>query len=129
MTERDDRRLCAFFRDLHEKIDLPVPPYASVAHPGRSARPARFSATLARVLILALVAGVLLLVVRGHATRAPGGDEATRLASQLSHWKAPTDFLLETPGIEYLQSPPTFGVGTEALPGDPNDSTQEEARQ
>ena len=129
MTEHDDRRLCAFFRDLHENIDMPVPPYALVARPGRGARSARFGATLARALTLALVAGVLLLVVRGHARRAPGGDEATLLASQLSHWKAPTDFLLETPGIEYLQSPPTFGAGTEALPGDPDDSTKKEARQ
>ena len=129
MTERDDRRLRAFFRDLHEAIDPPVPPYASLARPGRSAPPARFGATLARALTLALIAGALLLVVRGPATRAPDGDEAIRLASQLSHWWAPTDFLLETPGIEYLQSPPTFGAGTEALPGDPTDSTQEEIRQ
>lgn len=128
MTERDDRRLRDFFRDLHEEIDPPVPPYASVARSGRSARPARFGASLARALSLALIAGVLLLAVHRLATRAPGGDEAIHLASQLSHWESPTDFLLETPGIEYLQSAPTFGAGTEALPGDPTDSTQEEAR-
>ncbi len=129
MTERDDRRLQAFFRDLHEEIDPPVPPYGSVIRPGRSAPPARAGAALALALGLALVAGVLLLVMRGRPTRAPGGDEAMRLASELSRWQAPTDFLLETPGIEFLQSPPRFGAGKEELPGDPKDLLQKEVRQ
>ena len=127
MTEGDDRRLRALFRDLHEESDPPAPPYAAVARAGRGARRARSGATLARLFAMALIAGVLLLVVRGLTTRAPGDDEAIRLASQMTRWEAPTDFLLETPGVEYLQTPPTFGAGAEALPGDSTDPTQEEA--
>jgi hypothetical protein len=133
VTERDDQKLRAFFREVHEQIDPPAPPYGSVIRPGRGASPvravatlARVGATLARTLGVLVVSGALLLVMRGWSMRDPGDDEAMRLASELGKWEAPTDFLLQTPGIELLQSPPQFGAGTDELPGDRPDLIPEE---
>jgi len=132
VTERDDQRLRELFREIHEEINPPAPPYASVIRPGRSARPARIApptrvgAALARAFGLVVVAGALFLVMRGTAVRPPGDVEAMRLASELSSWEAPTDFLLQTPGLEFLQSPPRFGAGREELPGDLSKPIQEE---
>jgi hypothetical protein len=119
VTERDELKLRAFFREVHESIDPPAPPFGSVIRPRRGTSPARVAAALVRVLGVILVAGALLLVWRGRPARAPGGDEAMRLASELGAWEAPTDFLLQTPGIEWLRSAPRFGAGMEEPPGDP----------
>jgi len=138
MTERDDQKLRAFFREIHEPIDPPAPPYASMIHPDRGALSARVApparvtsaapvgAALARAFGLVVVAGALLMVMREWSMRVPGDAEATRLAAEMSSWEAPTDFLLQTPGIEFFESSPRFGAGTEELPGDESSPTQEE---
>ena len=126
MSGHDDRRLRGFFRDLHEEMDREIPPYATLIRPARSPRSARLRVALAGAFVTVVVAGALLLVMHGRSARGPD-DGAMRLASQLDHWEAPTDFLLQTPGLEYLQSPPRFGMGEGQLPGDPQNVIQKEA--
>ncbi len=36
-------------------------------------------------------------------------DQAVRSATSITEWKAPTDFLLETPGSELLRTVPQIG--------------------
>jgi len=72
---------------------------------GRSARPIRLAAGAAAILAVTM-AGLLLWNGRGTRTspRAAAEAEAT-----ITSWKAPTDFLLETPGIEILTTLPAIG--------------------
>jgi hypothetical protein len=126
MTGNDDSRLRAFFRELHEEIDAAVPDFDSVVRPVSPRHP---GAAIVRALALALAAGALLLAVRVWPRRAPAGDEAMRLAAALGRWEAPTDFLLRTPGAEFLESPPRFGAANESMSGDPMDLIQEEVPQ
>jgi hypothetical protein len=123
MTQNDDVRLRAFFRELHEGPGTAVPDFASLARP---VAPRRDGALIGRALALALAAGAVLLMVRAWPGRSPADDEALRLASALGRWEAPTDFLLKTPGVEFLRSSPRFGLATESMSGDSTDLLQEE---
>ena len=127
MTDPDRRRLSAFFRAWHEENDPPSPPYGAVARPDRPPRPAPRRAAFATMLAVVLAAALVVPLLRGRLTRAPDDDEALRFASDLGRWEAPTDFLLATPGSEWLQSSPRFGVGPETLPGDRPILNSEEA--
>ncbi len=60
----------------------------------------RFAA-IAAVLVLAAVGTWIVLKQR------PARPVAT--IAQLSQWRAPTDFLLQTPGGEFLRTVPRFG--------------------
>jgi hypothetical protein len=53
-------------------------------------------------LLLLLVIGVAMLIRRQ--------PSAPPLRQSISTWKAPTDFLLQTPGSKLLRTVPTFGV-------------------
>ncbi len=71
---------------------------------------------------LMIVAAATAAVVLAFFLRTGTGDDETlRLAVSLSRWQAPTDFLLRTPGAEFLESPPRLGAGTETISGDPAD--------
>jgi hypothetical protein len=136
-NERD--RLRALFRELHDE-DLPAPGYSSLTAAGApaasasTARPVRTFARAAWALAAATAAVAVLLALRGgsvlHPTesgRTPSSeDETLRLAASLTAWEAPTDFLLSTPGSEFLQSAPRLGSGTEDLSGDGQDLLQNE---
>jgi hypothetical protein len=132
VSEGEDRRLREFFRALHDEAEPPVPSYGSLVRPGGTRvaprRRRRPGTALAGTLGLVLAALVLLLAVRWRGPRAPGGDEAMRLASEIGAWRAPTDFLLRTPGVEFLQSAPRFGTALEGMAGDRTDLIQEEVR-
>ncbi len=119
MTDRDDRKLRAFFREAHERLDSPPPPFAGLIRPvsETGSAPARRAATaIAAAIALVVVAGVLLLVMRGRLSSVRD-DDALRLAADLGHWEAPTDFLLQTPGIEFFRETPRFGVSIDELSG------------
>ena len=76
-------------------------------------------------LALAVAAGALFLALR--TPTAPAEDETLLLAASLGAWEAPTDFLLSTPGAEFLESAPLLGTGTETLSGDRTDLLQNDA--
>jgi len=116
----EQERLRGLFRELHED-DPPAPDYRSLA--AAPARPARRVARAVWAAAAAVAAGavVLALSLRQRPAPAPAEDEMLRLAASLSDWEAPTDFLLSTPGAEFLQSAPRLGTGAETLSGDPTD--------
>jgi len=150
---REDERLRRVFHEMHD-ADLPAPAYespdaaldapaasASTARPVRKSafrRPARTpafaraawafaAAAAACAVLLALRDGGLLRPAPGATT--PGEDETVQLAASLTTWEAPTDFLLTTPGAEFLQSGPRLGTGTETLSDDPGDLLQNETNE
>jgi hypothetical protein len=78
-------------------------------------------------VLIAAAAGVLL--TRGTfpgATRSAGGPgtELPASAVAIASWKSPTEFLLDTPGIELLRERPALGVGVPSadLAGSPSPS-------
>jgi hypothetical protein len=140
----DDReRLRKFFGDLHEADDPPAPQYRTLVGAvdggagmrGRTAPPVRTAplpgalVALTRALALAVVAGALLLALRGGSRQAATDDEALRLATSLGEWQAPTDFLLQTPSAEFLRSAPRLGTGTDSVAGDHTDLIDTEVTQ
>jgi hypothetical protein len=118
----EHERLRGLFRELHAD-DPPAPDYRSLAAaPARPVR-ARRAARVVWAAAAAVAAGavVLALSLRERPAPAPAEDEMLRLAASLSDWEAPTDFLLSTPGAEFLQSAPRLGTGAETLSGNPTD--------
>jgi hypothetical protein len=107
----DDSVIRQRFADLREEESARVPEFEQVL---RRRRPGRYTGlrAIAAGAFLVLVAATVigLLVPHGRAMRAP--DAA---APSLAQWRAPTDFLLDTPGRELLQAIPHIG---ESLSGD-----------
>jgi hypothetical protein len=150
----EDERLRAVFHEMHD-ADIPAPAYespdvataapaasASTARPvrkpsfaGPAGRPAIAraawafaAAATACAVVLALRDGGLVHPARDAPT-VTGEDETVQLAAFLTTWEAPTDFLLTTPGAEFLQSGPRLGTGTETLSDDPGDLLQNETNE
>ena len=152
MTDERDR-LMKVFGDLHQADDPPAPHYRSLigvadrevgaaddgagsqGRAGARVPPVRTAplpgplVALTRALAAALAAGVLMLALRGGSRPTPGEDEALRLATSLGDWQAPTDFLLQTPAVEFLRSAPKLGTGTESVTGDHTDLIETEVTQ
>lgn len=153
----EDARLRRVFHEMHD-ADMPAPAYespdaatdapaasASTARPVRkpaAGRPVRTpvfaraawalaAAAAACAVVLALRDGGLLHPIPGAPTTptALGADETIQLAASLTTWEAPTDFLLTTPGAEFLQSAPRLGTGTETLSGDHSDLLQNDTNE
>jgi hypothetical protein len=112
-----DTELRRLFRELARTDETSAPSFRELRARarasdlgGRRNRSARLVAALALVGALA-VALSLLFPPRGER---PG--EVVTGSLSLSSWSAPTDFLLETPGRELLDSTPRIGVGPLEIP-------------
>ena len=112
-----DTELRRLFRELARTDETSAPSFRELRARartsdlgGRRNRSVRLVAALALVGALA-VALSLLFPPRG----ARPGEVVTGSLS-LSSWSAPTDFLLETPGRELLDSAPRIGVGLLEIP-------------
>ena len=87
------------FQRLKQQDKDRAPAFRRPASPGGHWRlNYRFAA-----LALILIAGIVFTIAR----RQQLPDEA--VIAQLSHWRAPTDSLLRTPGSQLLKTLPTFG--------------------
>jgi hypothetical protein len=90
----NDDRLREVFADLRREETAGVPQFNRLWH-GR--RGGRLSTQFAfALLLLAIVAVSVIPIVRRHHTP----------QSSITEWRAPTDFLLKTPGQELLTSVP-----------------------
>ena len=125
MTDHDDRKLRAFFRAAHERLDPTPPPLAGLIRPTTAAPTRRPVAALAAAAALVLVSGALWLIMQSGPSMVRD-DEALRLAAELSDWEAPTDFLLQTPGIEFFREAPHFGAPIDRLPDEMTRPTAKE---
>ena len=89
-----DERLRRAFRELRERETAWSPPFRSLTSPER--RPSTRRLWIARASVLLLLVGALLLPW----PKKPASSES------VADWTSPTDFLLEPPAPELLESVP-----------------------
>ena len=93
----NDDRLQDAFKELRRVETARIPPFGRMWHvkPALSRRPSRLrvGSTFAFAVVLLIVLAVAIIP---HRPAAPS----------ISTWRAPTDFLLQTPGRELLDSVP-----------------------
>lgn len=124
MTDRDrDREIMRqVFEVVHEETAGAAPRFEEVVSRGRAragragwAGPTRWAAAG-----LAATAAVTLVLAIGVSDRAPDGGSTwtpENLAA-FQDWEAPLDFLLDTPGREWLGATPEWGAAADlATPG------------
>jgi hypothetical protein len=87
------------FQELRDEEQRHVPPFRVAQAGGREAR--RYTLAMAMLLLFVIGAAVLL---RRHSSTQPNA------ANSISTWKAPTDFLLQTPESKLLRTVPSFGI-------------------
>lgn len=104
----DDRDLRERFASLREEDRRHIPGYEHVLRNPRHDSPLRIGAVAAGLLVTA-VAAFLLLSTR-HLNAPSEGAAIQSIAS----WRAPTDFLLDTPGRDLLRKIPNIGVPSAA---------------
>jgi hypothetical protein len=102
MNDKTDNTLRRRFAALRREEDQQTPEFALLWQAGAGARrpQARWFAAAA----CALIALLAFLWIRS-AQRRP--DD--KIVASITEWKAPTDFLLETPGRELLRTVPEIG--------------------
>jgi hypothetical protein len=102
MNDKTDNTLRRRFAALRREEDQQTPEFALLWQAGAGARrpQARWFAAAACALI-ALLAFLWIRSVQ----RRPGD----KIVASITEWKAPTDFLLETPGRELLRTVPEIG--------------------
>ncbi len=83
----------------------------------RSRRSARTTRLAGAAAALALAAGIGLWTAERH-SRAELED-AMATAAAISEWRAPLDYLLDTPGRQWLETTPSWGVDLATEPWDP----------
>jgi len=93
---------------LRREEEARAPEFSALAAPGRSQGRPLWSGRVvaASVCVAAITAAGLWLETALHR---PHAEPATPVAS-IAGWKPPTDFLLETPGRELLQTVPVIGA-------------------
>ncbi len=97
----NDDRLHAAFRELRRDETAHVPPFNRLWRVPVRSRPLT---RLAFALVLIVIAAVSMVpILRRH--RAP--------QTSITEWRAPTDFLLKTPGQELLSSVPDLKGSTQ----------------
>lgn len=101
--ESEDREIARQFRELRERELASVPGFRQfLARAARTSAGPRLRVASGVLALLAVAVVAALLLSR----RAPEGLDPSA-SSALSHWKASTDVLLDTPGSRLLKSSPT----------------------
>lgn len=115
--ERAQREILAeFFRQTHAG-DRP-PPFAGVVAARPVRRPAlrRPAVAVAAVLLVAIAGAWLMPRLAGPGAAGLSEEEQLALAHELSSWRGPLDFLLETPGKDILFAAPSLELMTSMIP-------------
>lgn len=104
----DDERLHDLFRDADRAQRAEAPSFSGLLRVSRE-RPRRYDTY--RMVLLAVAASILLAGIVIHSLR----DSRPQLSPPDSfyssvRWEGPTDFLLETPGKEILDTTPRIGA-------------------
>lgn len=105
MSQADDKDLRDHFAPLRQEDARNAPPLAAVLATARrrgkvGARPVRWAPAIAAV---ALAVALFVVSVLG-----PNGQRQPLVDLATARWQGPTDFLLQVPGAEYLETVPTF---------------------
>ena len=110
-----DQELRALLRARREREEHPAPAFRKLWSAARARRNPRWRTrrlryALAAVALVAAVGAYAVTALRSSSPPDPALLQVASLSRQLDEWEAPLDFLLETPGIEILESAPQFGV-------------------
>ncbi len=110
--KEEDRDLRELFRKLRQEDQQSAPSFRKIwtTSVSRQSHPRPLLRFAVAVSVFLLFGLSIYLVERAMIQTAP----QTAPVYTFSEWKAPTDFLLQTPGRELLQSAPAFG---RSLPG------------
>jgi hypothetical protein len=100
----DDLELQRSFAAMRAEDSAQIPDFEQVLRGVRPRAQSPWLLTAAASLLIA--AAVVTLLSRSHGHRS-GAREAA--GQPLAHWRAPTDFLLDTPGRELLYLIPQIG--------------------
>lgn len=103
MPSPDERDLQVLFDGLRNEERQHTPPYSRTRWPGHG-RTMRVRLRLAFAGALMLLIAATIVIVN-----LPSDTPPAAASIPIAEWKAPTDFLLLTPGQELLQSAPRFG--------------------
>jgi len=115
MSDTPDLR--SLFQEARQADEASAPAFDKVRHrvPTRDENPGRRGRVLlAAVAAVVGVVGLALSLFRPPKPDGAASGDATvvrKAVSSLSEWEGPTDFLLKTPGQEFLESTPRIGVG------------------
>jgi hypothetical protein len=115
----DDRDLRDLFARLRESDRRLAPDCERLLQRARRQSPPRLALAGAG-LAVAVMAAALLVMTR--LADKPDGDAVTSsIPTSITYWRAPTDFLLDTPGRDLLRTIPGIGLmstsATTAVPG------------
>lgn len=111
MSNESDLR--GLFQEARQADEASAPAFDKVRERARMRHPSqtRGVALAALAAVLGLVGLAVMLLQRPEPESARTGDATVgRKAVSLSEWEAPTDFLLDIPGRELLQSTPPIGA-------------------
>lgn len=122
MSDSERRLLTSLLAEVHRRQRNRTPPFEDVwsravaeSAAARAARPRKPRIRLA--VAAAAVAVAVLGATIGwwiDSRRSRELDRALAAAAAVGEWRAPLDFLLETPGREWLASTPRWGPGADA---------------
>jgi hypothetical protein len=101
-TSLQDTALRKRFASLRQEEQQHIPAFASQW--GRRSRVQRSKGLWFAAAGCALIVAIAILLLRSERTNR---NEVSKV--EITEWKAPTDFLLETPGREILQTVPEIG--------------------
>jgi hypothetical protein len=108
MSESDEDRVAKALSEQRRLDEGFAPDFrALLARP--RARSSRAPARPVLILAALLLAIGIVLRVRSRPPVSAPHKPASVAADSLTTWRAPTDFLLETPGSQLWTSPPVFG--------------------
>jgi hypothetical protein len=113
-TARRDAELKARLKDAGQRTAEDAPPFApmwsrALAHRrSRRRRGLRLRLSVAAALLV-----VSTLLVHSQVRERIAFKKAKVVAMEMSQWRAPLDFLLQTPGREWLEATPSLNL----LPG------------
>lgn len=121
-----DERIRHLFREVREQDERETPPFSRTWSAARSRQRQDVETPWALAFHVAtalfIVIGVsAVLVLR---PTSPRDDFNLQVAAGLSSWQSPTDFLLSTPGSQFIQSVPSIGDSLTQLGSTRSDQNQ-----
>jgi hypothetical protein len=101
----DDTHLRRQFASLRRAEAASTPSFqAVIGDARRRPRDARWGLAIAAGIVMTAIGGLIL-----RTSQPPEAAIPRARVPELADWRAPTDFLLDTPGRELLQTIPDFG--------------------
>jgi hypothetical protein len=101
-ANNNDSKLRRAFADLRQLDKRSTPEFDALLR-----RPSRRSVSRMRSGMAMLATSLVVVLVLVVIARRPSRDVSTPMQS-ISEWRAPTDVLLRTPGVEIIQSMPSL---------------------